>query len=160
MPKLELFWRLCILPEILGRWYTRRLTAPVKMPEDGGICFCRAQPDKNIIIRSNTEYPYKDLHISCLGLESVTLPKTWYCPHCGRHPQFKRKRGKSHAQHKNQKNAFNKKALLCDKFCVCEVKATSNDRFLECHSQKCRNGKFCHLGYLGLRRMPNNSKTT
>ena len=37
VPKLELFWRLCILPEILGCWYTRRLIVPVKMPEDGGI---------------------------------------------------------------------------------------------------------------------------
>ena len=169
------------------------------MPEDGGICFCRAQPDKNIITCSNSECPYKDFHISCLGLDSVTLPKTWYCPHCSRLPQFKRKRGKSHAQHKNQQNAFNqpanagvfpavgclrsrvqshvsgtsdsrkyvcvrrlafnKKALLCDKVCVCEVKATSNDRLLECHSQRCRNGKFFHLGCLGLKRMPNNSKT-
>ncbi|CAH3179118.1 unnamed protein product, partial [Porites evermanni] len=75
------------------------------MPEDGGICFCRAQPDKNIITCSNSECPYKDSHISCLGLESVTLPKTWYCPHCSRLPQFKRKKGKSHAQHKNQQNA-------------------------------------------------------
>jgi len=140
-------------------WH-RRLIVPVKMPEDGGICFCRAQPDKNIITCSNSECPYKDFHISCLGLESVTLPKTWYCPHCSRLPQFKRKRGKSHAQHKNHQNAFNKKALLCDKVCVCEVKATSNDRLLECHSQRCRNGKFFQLGCLGLKRMPNNSKTT
>ena len=160
VPKLELFWRLCILPEILGRWYTRRLTASFKMPEDGGICFCRAQPDKNIITCSNSECPYKDFHISCLGLESVTLPKTWYCPHCSRLPQFKCKRGKSQAQHKNQHIAFNKKALLCDKVCVCGVKATSNDRLLECHSQRCRNGMFFHLGCLGLKRMPNNSKTT
>ena len=130
------------------------------MPEDGGICFCRAQPDKSIITYSNSECPHKDFHISCLGLESVTLPKKWYCPHCSRLPQFKRKRGKSHAQHKNQQNAFNKKALLCDKVCVCEVKATSNDRLLECHSQRCRNGKFFHLGCLRLKRMPNNSKTT
>ena len=125
------------------------------MPEDGGICFCRAQPDKNIITCSIRERPYEDFHISCLGLESVTLPKTWYCPHCSRLPQFKRKRGKSHAQHKNQQNA-----LLCDKVCVCEVKATSNDRLLECHSQRCRDGKFFHLGCLGLKRMPNNYQTT
>ena len=101
------------------------------------ICFCRAQPDKNIITCSNSECPYKDFHIPCLGLESVTIPKTWYCPHCSRLPQFKRKRGKSHALHKYQQNAFNTKAPLCDKVCVCEVKATSNDRLLECHNQRC-----------------------
>ena len=133
---MELFWRLCILPEILGWWYTRRLIVPVKMPEDGGIfVFVVLNPTRTSC--SNSECPYKDFHIPCLGLESVTLPKTWYCPHCSRLPQFKRKRGKSHAQHKNQQNAFNKKAPLCDKVCVCEVKATSNDRLLECHSQRC-----------------------
>jgi len=25
LPKLETFWRICILPEILGRWYTRKI---------------------------------------------------------------------------------------------------------------------------------------
>lgn len=160
LPKLELFWGLCILPEILGRWYTRRLADQVKMPEDGGICFCRAEPDKNIITCTNSECPYKDFHISCLGLESVILPKTWYCPNCSRLPQFKRTKGKSHAQHKNQQSAVNQKALLCDKICVCEVKATANDKLLECHSQRCRYGKFFHLQCLGFKRMPNNSKTT
>ena len=24
-PKLETFWKVCILPEILGRWYTRKI---------------------------------------------------------------------------------------------------------------------------------------
>lgn len=52
------------------------------------------------------------------------------------------------------------KALLCDKVYVCEVKATSNDRLLECHSQKCKNGKFFQFGCLGLKWLPNNSKTT
>ena len=33
LPKLEIFWTICILPEILGRWYTRRCTVPVKLPD-------------------------------------------------------------------------------------------------------------------------------
>ena len=24
IPKLDTFWRICVLPEILGRWYTRK----------------------------------------------------------------------------------------------------------------------------------------
>ena len=40
LPKLELFWTICILPEILGRWYTRRCTVPVKLPDKNAICFC------------------------------------------------------------------------------------------------------------------------
>ena len=39
LPKLETFWRTCILPEILGRWYTRRCTVPPKLPYKDGIFF-------------------------------------------------------------------------------------------------------------------------
>ena len=41
LPKLETFWRICILPEILGRWYTRRCPVPPKLPYEDGICFFR-----------------------------------------------------------------------------------------------------------------------
>lgn len=160
LPKLEAFWRICILPEILGRWYTRRPTLPVTMPKDGGICFCRAVPDKSIITCSNTDCPYKDFHASCLALDSVTMPKTWYCPNCSRLPQFKRGKGMSQAKRKAQQSVVNQGALLCDSICVCASKATLNDKLLECHNDKCTNGKFFHLICLGLKRMPNNSKTT
>ena len=39
LPKLETFWRICILPEILGRWYTRRCTVPPKLPYKDGFFF-------------------------------------------------------------------------------------------------------------------------
>ena len=29
LPKLSLFWRICIIPEIMGRWYTRKLVVQV-----------------------------------------------------------------------------------------------------------------------------------
>lgn len=96
VPKLEAFWRIYILPEILGRWYTRRCTLPVSKLIDNGICFCRAPRDETVITCSNTECPYAGFHPSCLALSSAMIPKTWYCPHCSKLPQFKRKRGAHH----------------------------------------------------------------
>ena len=49
---------------------------------------------------------------------------------------------------------------MFNSICVCASKASPNDRIIECHSPKCGNGKFFHLACLGLKRMPNNSKTT
>ena len=37
----DVYWRTCILPEILGRWYTRRCTVPPKLPYKDGIFFFR-----------------------------------------------------------------------------------------------------------------------
>ena len=50
--------------------------------------------------------------------------------------------------------------MLCSTICICKTQATATDRLLECHSTDCGNGHFFHLGCLGLKRMPNNSKTT
>ena len=82
LPKLETFWRICILPEILGRWYTRRCTVPPKLPDKDGICFCRKIRHEETISCSNKNCPYKRFHPSCLSLTAMRKPKTWYCPHC------------------------------------------------------------------------------
>ena len=37
VPKLKAFWRVCILPEILGQWYTRKCTLPINNPNDNGV---------------------------------------------------------------------------------------------------------------------------
>ena len=90
LPKLEAFWRICVLPEVLGRWYTRRCMVEVKGPSDASICFCRTLRDGDTVACSNEECPYGRFHTSCLSLGDVTIPKKWYCPHCSRLPQFKR----------------------------------------------------------------------
>lgn len=158
MPKLQAFWRISILPEILGRWYTRRCTLPVIAPGDNGICFCRAQRSNDVVLCSNTNCPYGEFHASCLSLTKVSMPKTWFCPHCSRLPQFKRSKGSSKG--KGQPPATIQAALLLNSICLCNKKAVVTDRLLECHSTDCTNGKYFHLSCLGLKRMPNNSKTT
>ena len=40
LPKLTTFWRTCVLPEVLGKWYTRRHTSKKNKPiASGAICF-------------------------------------------------------------------------------------------------------------------------
>jgi hypothetical protein len=69
--KLELFWKICILTEILGRWYTRRCDVPVIVPSDNGICFCRGQHSDQVV-----SCPYGKFHTKCLALEDVPMLKT------------------------------------------------------------------------------------
>ena len=46
LPKLTSFWRTCILPEVLGRWYTRKHDmGDVKPTEAHSVCFCRTVTD-------------------------------------------------------------------------------------------------------------------
>jgi len=50
LPKLTTFWRACILPEILGRWYSRKCNVSEEMqPAGAGICFCRMPSDGNTV---------------------------------------------------------------------------------------------------------------
>ena len=165
LPKLETFWRICILPEILGRWYTQRCIVPHTLPSKDAICFCRTEREEDSILCSNKECPYQRFHPSCLALTSMAMPKTWYCPHCGRLPQFKRKRntGKS-----SQPNVVSDHAAMeCDricickaKLCICKAKPTSTDKLVKCHGESCTNGKYFQLACLDLKRLPNNHRTT
>ena len=155
LPKLDTFWRLCILPEILGRWFTRRCNASDVKPVADAICFCRKPADNDVITCSNVECPYAQFHTSCLSLCAAAIPKLWYCPYCCRLPQFKRKR----KQQPKQPPAC-QAALQLNAICTCKSKAAPSDKLLECHNRDCTNGKFFHLKCVGFKRMPNNAKTT
>ena len=71
LPKLETFWRICILPEILGRWYTRRCTVTPTLPSKDAICFCPTERDEGSILCSNKDCPYQRFHSSCLSLSHL-----------------------------------------------------------------------------------------
>ena len=157
LPKLEEFWRICILPEILGRWFTRRCDMNTSVLDDNGICFCRGPNSGPKVSCSNLECPYGKFHIACFSLNEVPTLKSWYCPHCCRLPQFKQKRKSTKGK---QPAALNQAAMLYSSIYICNTKATPTDRLLECHGTACENGTFFHLSCLGLKRMPNNSKTT
>ncbi|EDO48872.1 predicted protein [Nematostella vectensis] len=71
-------------------------------------------------------------------------------------PTYLKKRAKA----KVAPSQVNQAAMLKTTICICNEKATMTDRLIECHNVNCSNGNFFHLKCLGLKRMPNNSKTT
>ena len=103
-----------------------------------------------MITCSNGECSYIQFHTSRLSLYVAALPKLWYCPHCCWLPQFKRKRKQQPKQPPLQLGAI----------CTCKSKAAPSDKLLECHNRDCTNGKFFYLNCVGLKRRPNNAKTT
>lgn len=82
---------------------------------------------------------------------------TWYCPNCRTLPKFRQK-GKS-AQ-SARKSSTPSPALAMHAICICKSKPNASDKLVECHSSDCKYGKYFHLSCIGLRRMPNNGKTT
>ena len=71
LPKLEVFWRICILWEILGRWFTRRCDVLTSVLNDNGICFCRSQNSENVVSCIIGECYYRKFNIICLPLSVV-----------------------------------------------------------------------------------------
>ena len=159
MQKLVMFWKICILPEVLGRWYTRRCDVGENFSTDSNaICFCKGKPSGKVITCGNAQCHYKQFHTTCLGLDDVSIPEQWYCPRCCKLPQFKR--GRKAFKGKAVPSTINEAAMQCTTICVCNGKANITDRIIECHNADCDSGHFFHLSCLGLKRVPNNSKTT
>ena len=155
LPKLTKFWRTCILPEVLGRWYTRKhdIAAPPPISTPGpSICYCRKPRNEMIVSCENPKCPFTEFHYSCLEI-SGPLPKPWYCPICQLLPQCKKLKK---APQKTLQNLD--EALKYDSICICKAKPKVGEK--KCHSTNCQNGNFFHLQCLQYKRMPNNNKTT
>ena len=143
-PKLTTFWRTCVLPEILGRWYSRRCEISAEIPQArAGICFCRMPSDGSTVKCGNIHCPFVEFHPPCLA-NSTPLPRLWYCPHCCRLPQFKRAR-----KVKESYSEIIAKALSLDSNCICQAVPQQCDKLFECHNENCQSGKFFHLTCLG-----------
>eukprot|EP00794_Sanderia_malayensis_P002558 gene2558-2954_t len=153
LPRLSQFWQYCVLPEILGRWYTRKchLSNQAKIG-DTRVCFCGEETGERTVKCQNVDCPISLYHPSCLKVAHFS--NNWYCPHCQRLPEFKRK-----TQPKT-KDITSTKALSLESVCICQQKAKIEDKIIECHNPLCENGKFFHISCLGYKRKPNNSKTT
>ena len=80
LTKVTNFWKTCVLPEVLGRWYTRKHS----------VWFCRTATEEDTVICCNPECPIGNFHLSCFQIVSVL--KTWYCPNCRTLPKFRQKR--------------------------------------------------------------------
>eukprot|EP00795_Rhopilema_esculentum_P001003 gene1003-10782_t len=89
LPRLSQFWQYCVLPEILGRWYTRKcyLSKP-QLNSGTKICFCGEETGEATVKCQIVDCPILFYHPLCLKVTEFS--NNWYCPHCQRLPDFKR----------------------------------------------------------------------
>ena len=95
--------------------------------------------------------------IPCLALDDVSIPEQWHWLRCFKLPQFKK--GRKALKGKPVPSAINETAMQCTTISVCNGKANITDRIIEYHNVVCKSGHFFHLTCLGLKRVPQNSKT-
>ena len=135
--KLSLFWRICILPEVLGRrWYTRKMDLKKELGtySSDGDCYCRRTSEEPQVTCSNPDCPISKFHLACLCIESV--PKTWLCPHCRKLPSFIRSKKAAKKSEKAIKGCtFVDEALSKETICICEKKACAGEKILKCHNE-------------------------
>ena len=92
------FFKYCILPELLGKWYSK---APIyrckavhpreplvditsSSQNDNALdkwCFCRSGESGVMIAYDNDDCPMQWFHTRCLKIKSIPKGK-WYCPEC------------------------------------------------------------------------------
>ncbi len=106
--KAKHFFEVAILPELLGRWFSRpeqiAMTASNSTEKDisqesstssdteasssglsaQGIqyCFCQQGEYGEMIGCDNNSCYYQWFHLDCLKLQSAPRSKKWYCPEC------------------------------------------------------------------------------
>ena len=144
LPRLHFFWRFCILPEILARWYTRKCNF-LNTGESSNIqfsCFCMRATKEVTVKCSNPLCQVRNFHPSCLKLENFTFKDSWLCPMC-----------------QTDYHKKNEKFIIV---CICKKKITGTSTnvksLLKCVNSDCTNGSYFHLDCLGLKRKPNNYK--
>ena len=85
LPVTQKFFKHCILPELLGKWYTRSDKHPVNPPvpeeDDGSWCYCKSNKGGNMIACDSELCPIQWLHQECVGISVVPNDK-WLCPLC------------------------------------------------------------------------------
>ena len=109
--KVEEFYKQAVMPELLGKWYTKMPVmppassnngVPTMVPQDNTPpkdvwCYCKQPEDDKPMI--GCDYPDCQIqwfHLECLKLNRTKIPKgNWYCPDCrkkftGRRPPVKR----------------------------------------------------------------------
>ena len=137
LPKLANFWRKCILPEVLGRWYSRYHDESPAVVDS--VSYCRTTTAEDTVSCCNPICQIGEFHPSCLSINSI--PQLRYCPNCRTNQEFKKAT-------KGQKTTAQADALRLNFVCLCGQKARRMDQLLECHNSCCRSGKFFQPGFV------------
>ena len=97
LDKAKKFWVVAILPELLGKWFTRPPTnAPqtedaVDAAGEPLLCYCKtAEKGDHMVGCDNEKCPFKWFHLKCLNLKNLPKSKQWYCPTCRKEKKGKK----------------------------------------------------------------------
>ena len=106
--KAQVLFKTAVLPELLGKWYSRQSEdAVTTLPGPSAIveqappstgndtvvyCYCQGPERDNMVACDNPSCQYMWFHFDCLKVTSPPKSKLWLCPDCRRLPQFARKR--------------------------------------------------------------------
>ena len=98
LPVAKKFFRMCILPELLGKWYTRHrpttgntdLESQECEEDDGSWCSCKERKGGDMVGCDNRSCVTKWFHLECVGLSAVPRGK-WHCTTCQQQRNRKRK---------------------------------------------------------------------
>ncbi len=90
LPIAKEFFYKCILPELLGKWYTRQSATriqsteerPVDDLDDGTWCLCNEVLGGEMVRCDNESCQTRWYHLVCLKLS--VAPQKWLCPTCRR----------------------------------------------------------------------------
>ena len=104
VPQTKEFWKLCVLPELLGKWYTRQhpisqaISLHTPTEEDSGKwCYCREDKGGEMIGCDGKSCSIIWYHLECLGMTQSSVPRgKWFCPTCHANKQKKTKVVKPH----------------------------------------------------------------
>jgi len=99
--KSKLLFKRAILPELVGRFFSRPPPAPLLSPseqdsrqesEDGDMevecgkstvyCYCQGPDEGEMVACDNPRCIYQWFHLECLYLDTPPTSRTWYCPDC------------------------------------------------------------------------------
>ena len=123
LPEVESFFKTCLLPELLGNWYTRPNVTHTELDsssnsetEQGHLdqspstsssssqsnetskvyCYCNGPEVGDMIGCDNENCTIEWFHCKCLKISLDAVPKgKWYCPSCRKLPKFNRSKGKT-----------------------------------------------------------------
>ena len=85
-----------ILPEILGKWYSRlpQYSDHLETESDQTVqrdewCFCHGEESGEMILCDNEHCQVKWFHTECLRIKKIPRSK-WFCPECAKGKRRKR----------------------------------------------------------------------
>ena len=103
LPTAKTFFKICILPELLGKWHTRQHSTTEENDslqceeDDGSWCHCKERKGGDMVACDSRSCTTKWFHLECVGLCTVPLGK-WHCATCQANTPKNRKRKASSMQ--------------------------------------------------------------